>query len=201
MYIKQIFIALVVSQVKSFYVIAPNKSGGDPFCYVNALSVNDHNVLHWKVYDPKPKNFEMQITVTDKYGELLAEGSSKQDEDTLAFTYKKRDMVRICLESDQDEGQRVKIGYRLNTAQGNSNRANLKQADHLNQIVLDAQNKLDNFMVSEDNIDSAIDGIHQKSVEVAKNLKFSTKVEVVIIIIVFVFQFWHLRRFLLSKKM
>ena len=201
MYNKFIFIALVLYQVECFYVLAPNKKNGDPFCYINAQSVNDHNVLHWKVIEPRPENFELFVSVTDKFGESLAKGSSKQEEDTLAFTYKKRDMVRICLESDQEDGQKVKIGYRLNTVQANTNRANLKQADHLNQIVLDAQNKLDNFMISEDNIDTAIDGIHSKSKEVAQNLKFSTKVEVVIIIVVFIFQFWHLRRFQLSKKM
>jgi flagellar biogenesis protein FliO len=55
-------------------------------------------------------------------------------------------------------------------------------------------------MVSEDNINTIIDVIHRKSMTVASNLKFVTKLEVVLIVLIFLFQFWHLRRFLLNKK-
>jgi hypothetical protein len=54
-------------------------------------------------------------------------------------------------------------------------------------------------MVSEDNINTIIDQIHLKSMVVASNLKFTTKLEVVLIVLIFLFQFWHLRRFLLTK--
>ena len=134
-----LLLTLTVTFTNSFYIIAPDRAKNDPFCYVNALAVQDHNVLHWKVYDPKPKEFELYISLTDQKGEIIAEGSSKLDDDTLPFQYKKHDMIRICVESNAPDGLRVHLGYRLAVLEGdNKKRANMKQADHLNQIVFDA---------------------------------------------------------------
>jgi len=181
---KPLFILLILSAfTSSFYIIAPDMKNSDPFCYVNALSVQENNVLHWKVYEPRPKDFELFVTITDTQFNVIAEGSSKNIEDTLPFKYKKKDMVRICIESNVKEGLKIHLGYRLALLEGNQkDRANMKQADHLNQIVFDALNKLDNFMISENNINSVIDQIHEKCLSVANSLRQATRIEIGIIV-------------------
>jgi len=199
-----------MASCSGFYIVAPMKSERSPFCYINALSMSANNVLHWKVLDPRPAKFTMYVSVTDKFGNLIKKGESSLEEDTLAFQYTQKDVIRVCIESDRkgddaskdpEGGLRVHLGYRLAITESKDGKlANLKQADHLNQIVFDASNKLENFMVSEDNINHIIDEIHGRSMVVASNLKFVTKTEIAMIVLIFLFQFWHLRRFLLSKK-
>lgn len=202
----------VIASCTSFYIIAPPLRNKSPFCYINALSMTTNNVLHWKVLEPRPANFTLYVTITNKFGEVIEQGKSSLEDDTLGFQYKARDVIRICVESEMglatttnadsdEEGLRVHVGYQLaKTEQKDGKLATAQQADRLNMIVYDASNKLENFMVSEDNINNIIDGIHDKSMVVAKNLKFTTKLEVFFIVMIFLFQFWHLRRFLLSKR-
>jgi hypothetical protein len=103
----------VLASCSSFYISAPDVRSGSPFCYINALSMSANNVLHWKILEPRPAKFTLYVTITDKYGNGIAKGQSKLEEDTLAFEYKQKDVIRVCIESDQPGGLRVHVGYKL----------------------------------------------------------------------------------------
>jgi hypothetical protein len=121
----------VLASCSGFYISAPDQRSGSPFCYINALSMSANNVLHWKILEPRPAKFNLYVTITDKYGNRIANGSSKLEEDTLAFEYKPKDVIRVCIESDQPEGLRVHVGYRLAVMETQGGKlATLKQADH-----------------------------------------------------------------------
>jgi hypothetical protein len=121
----------VLASCSSFYISAPDIRSRAPFCYINALSMSASNVLHWKILEPRPAKFTLYVTITDKYGNGIAKGESMLEEDTLAFEYKQKDVIRVCVESDQPEGLRVHVGYRLAVIETQGGKlATLKQADH-----------------------------------------------------------------------
>ena len=186
----------------SFYILAPYNKSQNPFCYINALSISENNVLHWKIIEPRPRAYTLYVTITDKKGKQITSAKSSLEEDTLAFQSNLKDIVRVCVESDAEEGLKVHLGYRLAASEkGNDKIATLKQSDHLGQIVFDASNKLENFMVSEKSINENLDYIHNRGMVVANNLKTATRLEIGLIVVIFLFQFWHLRRYLLSKNL
>ena len=83
----------------------------------------------------------------------------------------------------------------------NGKKANSEQGSHLNQIVYDAINKLENFKISEKTINGKIDMIFRKSKYVLYRLKTSNNFGLVVIFVVFVIQYFTLRKFLIKKRM